>query len=122
MKKRLIGLLTLLTIGLLIGGAIYILFLLLAAEKFDQERWISKPTERVEMVDNLFSEVGLNRMSKAEIASLLGEQEEEVYFKEQNNLVYYLGDERGLFSIDSEWLVIWFDNKNKVMDYEIKID
>lgn len=41
---------------------------------------------------------------------LLGDETNTDYFKEVNNIVYYLGDERGFISIDSEWLVIMFDN------------
>ncbi|PEQ88554.1 hypothetical protein CN481_19385 [Bacillus sp. AFS006103] len=114
--------LSFLSLGLLIGGVIYMLFLVFSSDKFNQERWLNKPTERVDMVDNLLSEIRLKGKTKAEIIDLLGEQEEEVYFKELNTLVYYLGNERGFFSIDSEWLVIWLDDKGKVTDYEIKTD
>lgn len=52
---------------------------------------------------------------------ILGPDTENAYFKEIDNMVYYLGPERGLISIDSEWLVIEFDN-NTVVDYHIKRD
>lgn len=113
---------TFLALGLVIGGGIYLIYSLLKPDSFDQNRWLNQPAERVDMVGNLLSEVPLKGMTRDEIIALLGEQEEEVYFKEQNNLVYYLGDERGFISIDSEWLVIWFDEKNRVTDYEIKTD
>lgn len=113
---------TLLALGLFIGGGIFLLYSLLKPDSFDQDRWFNQPAERVDMVGNLLSEVPLKGMTRDEIIALLGEQEEEVYFKEQNNLVYYLGDERGFISIDSEWLVIWFDEENRVTDYEIKTD
>lgn len=51
----------------------------------------------------------LNDMIKEEIIQLLGEPTEPAYFVEPNNIVYYLEPERGFMSIDSEWLVIWFD-------------
>ncbi|WLR55434.1 hypothetical protein LC048_24780 [Mesobacillus subterraneus] len=114
--------LTLLSLGLLIGGVICILFLIFSPDKFNQDRWLKKPEERVDMVDSLLSEVNLKGKTKAEIIELLGEQEKDVYFKEPNNLVYYLGAERGFISIDSEWLVIWFDDKGKMTNYEVKTD
>jgi hypothetical protein len=113
---------TLLALALVIGGGIYLVYSLLKPDPFDQERWFNHPAERVEMVGHLLSKVQLKGMTRDEIIALLGEQEEEIYFKEQNNLVYYLGDERGFMSIDSEWLVIWFDGENRVTDYEIKTD
>ncbi|RSD28731.1 hypothetical protein [Mesobacillus subterraneus] len=113
---------TLLALILMFGGLLLGLYLLFSSEKFDQEQWLSQPAERVEMVDNLLAEVQLKGMSREKIISLLGETEEEGYFKEENNFVYYLGDERGFISIDSEWLVIWFDNNDRVNEYEIKAD
>ncbi|MBT2663296.1 hypothetical protein [Bacillus sp. ISL-45] len=98
------------------------LFLLFSPDEFNQEKWINKPAERVGMVDSMLSEVELKGKTKSEIIKLLGEEEERAYFKEPNNIVYYLGDERGFMSIDSEWLVIWFDDKDRVTDYEIKTD
>lgn len=123
MKKTIkVVMLILLSLGLLIGGVIYMLFLIFSPDNFHQERWLNEPEERVDMIDNLLSEVKLKGRSKAEIIDLLGKQEKEVYFKEPNNLVYYLGAERGLISMDSEWLVIWFDDRGIVKDYEIQRD
>ncbi|RHW42783.1 hypothetical protein D1B31_04175 [Neobacillus notoginsengisoli] len=113
--------LTLLSIGLFAGGVLFLLHLLFSPDQFNRDRWLNEPGERVEMVDSLLSEVRLKGMSKAEIIDLLGEQGEEAYL-ESDNLVYYLGDERGFISIDSEWLIIRFDNHDRVTDYEIKTD
>ncbi|WP_144478934.1 hypothetical protein [Cytobacillus oceanisediminis] len=106
----------------IVGGTIYVLFLIFSPDEFNQEKWFNKPSERVDMIDSMFSEVELKGKTKTEIIKLLGEEEEKAYFKEPNNLVYYLGDERGLVSIDSEWLLLWFDDKDIVTDYEIKTD
>ncbi|QGQ45941.1 hypothetical protein [Metabacillus sediminilitoris] len=57
------------------------------------------------MVDDLMNDFELNGKTKEEVMSLLGAPSETEYFKEENNMVYYLGYERGLVSIDSEWLV-----------------
>jgi len=51
----------------------------------------------------------------------LGNETENAYFKEANNFVYYVGDERGLASIDSEWPVIKFNN-NVIIDIVIMRD
>ena len=51
---------------------------------------------------------------------MLGEPPDTGYFK-QYDLVYWLGDERGFFSIDSEWLVIRIDD-GRVIEAEIVTD
>lgn len=73
------------------------------------------------MVNDLFRKHSLAGLSKDQVVELLGPDTENAYFKEIDNMVYYLGPERGLISIDSEWLVIEFDN-NTVVDYHIKRD
>lgn len=123
MKKALsVVLTTLLTLGLVIGGGMYLVYSLLKPDHFDQDRWFAEPEERSEMAGHLLSEGNLKGMSRAEITALLGEQEEDAYFQEENNFVYYLGAERGFPSVDSEWLVIWFDEGNRVKDFEITTD
>ncbi len=110
------------TLLVIVAGIIYVLFLLFSPDEFNQEIWVNKPAERVDMIDSMLSEVELKGKAKTEIIKILGHEEEKAYFKEPNNLVYYLGDERGFMSIDSEWLVLWFDDKDRVTDYEIKTD
>lgn len=114
--------LTLVAQGVIISGVILIVFLIFSPDKFNQERWLNNPSKRVDMVDNLVSDGRLKGKTKIEIIDLLGIQDKDAYFIEPNNLVYYLGDERGFISIDSEWLIIWFDDKEKVLDYEIRTD
>ena len=58
------------------------------------------------MVDDLLSKYELVGMTQEEVISLLGKSTDTEYFKTENNMVYYLGPERGLISIDSEWLVM----------------
>ncbi|UNL86825.1 hypothetical protein [Priestia koreensis] len=114
--------LTLLTLGLVFGGGAFVLFSMLLPDKFDQDRWNNHPEERVDMVDNLLEEVTLKGKTKSEITTLLGKQDPKAYFKKPTNLVYYLGDERGIFSIDSEWLIISFSDKGIVDHYEVTTD
>lgn len=60
------------------------------------------------MVDDLLETYELKGMTKEEIILLLGEATDTEYFKTENNMVYYLGPERGWIRIDSEWLVLEF--------------
>lgn len=113
--------LTLLINGLVFGGLLLWFVFYLTPESFDQGKWLSKPEKRGEIVDDLIANTDFKRMTKKEIIKLLGEPEN-LYFKEPNNIVYYLGNERGLISIDSEWLVFWFDEEEKVFNYELKVD
>ncbi len=85
---------------------------------FSNDRWIKYPRERVKMVDDMLGRYNLLGKSKEEVVELLGSETNTEYFKEADNFVYYLGDERGLISIDSEWLIISFDNDIAV---EVKI-
>ncbi|KQL19966.1 hypothetical protein ACFFHH_06580 [Cytobacillus solani] len=89
---------------------------------FSSERWLAKSDERVYMVDDLLSRTKLIGLSKEEVITLLGKPDDTEYFTDDNNIVYYLGNERGFISIDSEWLVIWFDVDETVFKYEIQTD
>jgi hypothetical protein len=57
------------------------------------------------MVDDLLLRHRLVGMKRAELEKLLGSPPPTAYFREYD-YVYWLGPERGLFSIDSEWLVV----------------
>ena len=90
--------------------------------RFNMDRWLNDESSRVHMVDNLLEEYDLVKMTMDEVTVLLGTATETNYFKEKDNIVYYLGDERGLIPIDSEWLMLEFDENEKVRSYEIKSD
>jgi hypothetical protein len=60
---------------------------------------------RVRMVDDLLRTHKLVGLSRAQLEDLLGVPPATEYFREYD-YVYWLGPERGLFSIDSEWLVV----------------
>ena len=89
---------------------------------FTTEKWLQSEKEKVYMVDDLVNDYELNEMTENEVISLLGTPSETEYFKSDNNFVYYLGYERGLISIDSEWLVIDFDDNKKVKKYQVVTD
>jgi outer membrane protein assembly factor BamE (lipoprotein component of BamABCDE complex) len=85
----------------------------------DQER-IQKGV-RLEMADRLIADHQLDGLTKTEVLKLLGEPPATSYFKDWD-LVYWLGNERGFVSIDSEWLVIRFDANARVSEYRIVRD
>lgn len=75
---------------------------------------------RQSMADGFIANRSLIGHTRAEVVEMLGEPPDTGYFK-QYDLVYWLGDERGFFSIDSEWLVIRIDD-GRVIEAEIVTD
>ncbi len=83
---------------------------------FDSMQWRTTPAKfshdsvRLRMVDDLLATRTLKGMEKSEITELVGPADDTPYFDEPRRMVYWLGQERaGLVSIDSEWLLIDFD-------------
>ena len=73
------------------------------------------------MVDDLLSRRRLRGIRRDEVVALLGEPRPTAYFTDYD-LVYWLGPERGLVSIDSEWLVLRLDGSGRVSDYRLVTD
>jgi hypothetical protein len=73
------------------------------------------------MVDDLLARRRFRAQSRADIVALLGEPRPTEYFREYD-LVYWLGPERGPFSIDSEWLVFRLDPQGRVTEYRLVTD
>lgn len=73
------------------------------------------------MVDALIAERSFHGLPRAEVVELLGEPRPTAYFREYD-LVYWLGPERGLMSIDSEWLVFRLDSQGRVAEYRLVTD
>lgn len=90
--------------------------------RFTAERWLNDDEGRVYLVDDLIKDHELIGKTKEEVFTLLGSPTETEYFKEKDNVVYYLGAERGIIRIDSEWLVISFDGSDKAMKYDLRTD
>lgn len=89
---------------------------------FTTEKWLSAPEERTRIIDDLLHEYNLIGMTDLEITALLGSHNNDYgYFNEVNRYVYCMGPERGLFSIDSEWLILDFSD-NRVSSYNIARD
>ena len=73
------------------------------------DSWGDPLHKRHRIADGLLLTGALVGKSRTEIVAMLGEPTETNYFSEEWSLVYMLGSERGLFSIDSEWLAMRLD-------------
>lgn len=94
-------------------------------QAFDPVAWQSEDKVqkgvRLGMADRLVAQGTLRGKSRAEVVELLGEPPPTEYFRNWD-IVYWLGPERGLFSIDSEWLVLRLDQTGRMADYRIVRD
>lgn len=99
---------------------------------FDSKTWISDNgnnlddylmTPRQKMLRSTIEEYVQNR-TREQVLSALGRPTDTNYFKASGrDLIYYLGPERDSFlGIDSEWLLIWFNEDGKVRKYQITVD
>jgi hypothetical protein len=80
---------------------------------------------RLCMVDDLIESGRLDGLTREAVVSLLGEPLPRGSFPAgamHTDMHYYLGPERGLFRIDSEWLFIDLDAKGVVEHYSIYRD
>lgn len=76
---------------------------------------------RLRMVDDLMARRLLDGVSLDSVTALLGTPDSTAYFSDWS-MVYYLGPERGLVSIDSEWLVIRLGPEGMVREYRLARD
>ena len=89
---------------------------------FSTAKWLNYPEERTAIVNDLLEKYELVGMTEADVAALLGEPNNDYgYFNADNRYVYYMGPERGLISIDSEWLLLDFTD-GRVSGAYIKTD
>jgi hypothetical protein len=86
-----------------------------------QSKWLDIFSTRARMADALLSSGSLLGKSRGEIVLLLGEPPPTDYFSDWN-LVYQLGAERGLISIDSEWLIIRIGKDGRTSDARLAHD
>lgn len=79
---------------------------------------------RLCMAEDLISSGHLTGLKKAAVFDLIGEPRAGNYrFGEpDSSLVYYLGPERGFIRIDSEWLVVSFDDQGVVKKVRLARD
>jgi hypothetical protein len=73
------------------------------------------------MADWLVGSGTLRGKTRQDVITLLGEPSDEGYFRKWD-LVYWLGPERGYFSIDSEWLVLRLGRDDRVIECRIDRD
>jgi hypothetical protein len=96
-------------------------------DAFDSQQWKAPQAadplwpDRLRMVDDLITTVPLVGLSKDRVTELLGEGDKTNYWNDWD-AVYWLGPERGLFRIDSEWLVFRFSPDDRVTEYRIVTD
>lgn len=102
-RIALLGLLAVFVVGVALGIA-------RKGHTFSTEQWLAEPAERTKIVEDLLENHSPMGMTEEEVLALLGQPSDETPFTEQNTLYYYLGDERGLISIDSEWLVLTMED------------
>ncbi len=96
-------------------------------ERFDPSVWqdtlqaFAELAPRGCMVDDLLRRTKLVGMDRSQVVALLGEPNRTSYFKDYQ-LVYWLGPEPGLFSIDSQWLVMKLDRAGRVTEATLMTD
>lgn len=98
------GIFVALILTIIIAGILY-----QYQHSFSTAKWERNPDERTKIVDDLLGDYDLIGMRESDIIDLLGNDNNDYgYFNEKDRFVYYLGPERGLISIDSEWLILDF--------------
>ncbi|MCM3663674.1 hypothetical protein M3204_04620 [Mesobacillus subterraneus] len=96
--------------------------------EFTTEKWINEPLKRGEIVDDLLTSYKMVGMTKKEVINLLGssgepiDMERPIGEREINGLNFNLGPEPGFMSIDDAWLIIYFDEDNRVSRYKLTTD
>lgn len=76
---------------------------------------------RLTMADDLIRSGMLQDKTMAEIVTLIGPPTDTSYFATWD-MVYYLGPERGVFRIDSEWLVLKFGPDGRATEIQLVRD
>ncbi len=96
-------------------------------KEFDSAVWKSTPvgserhSVRQSMVHDFLDNYKVIGMKRAEVEGLIGPPKVTPYFHEYD-MVYFLGQERGVFAIDSEWLIIKLDAAGKVTEARLATD
>lgn len=102
-----INYLTLGMVAVLVIGCLSGVLVIRERHSFSTEKWLSDPGNRTRIVDDLLADYALIGMTEPEVLELLGSHDNDSgYFQQEGRLVYWMGPERGLMSIDSEWLIL----------------
>ena len=91
------------------------------ADWWEMKHWADPLHKRHRIADWFVSHHSLKGQSRENVEFLLGPVPETDHFQDWD-MVYVLGAERGLFSIDSEWLVLNLDDAGLVDEYRIVRD
>jgi hypothetical protein len=97
--------------------------------RFDSAAWRNRSADeshdwpaRLRMVDDLRDRRRLDGLTREQVVELLGPADQTSKWRDWE-LVYHPGPERrGLFRIDSEWLVIRLDSRGKTATYRVVSD
>lgn len=95
--------------------------------KFDKTSWSDEdkiydtPHLRVAMVEALMNDHLSKGMSRAAVEDIIGAPTDTPYFAD-HDMVYWLGDEKSGFGIDSLWLVLDLDANGLVNDIQLLTD
>ena len=97
----------------------------LPIQAFDAEKWRQVRSidnhARLRMVEWLVRSGELDGLNRAQLLELLGQPDGGPYFEDWS-LVYWLGPERGLMGMDSEWLVLRIGPDGRVAEYRVMRD
>ena len=92
---------------------------------FERAQWMDTTLARGKlairgcMVDDLLGAHELRGMTRAQVVALIGEPDRSDLFPEFD-MVYWLGPQRGLIGIDSEYLVLKLDKQDRVTSSELR--
>ena len=99
-----VGMFAAVVLAIIIAGVVYY-----HTHTFSTSKWLNDPEGRTAIVDDLLAKHEFAGMTEEEVAALLGEPNNDYgYFNADDRYVYYMGLERGLISIDNEWLILDF--------------
>lgn len=119
-RDRIIGAAAVVAAGLVVG-AIVMDARRPKPGRFDGRLWKlvgPQDDDRLAMADDLIARNRLEGLSRARVRKMLGEPTETGQFQ-PGAFAYRLGLERAYMPVDFEWLVICFDDQDKVSRYWI---
>lgn len=119
-RDRIIGAAAVVAAGLVVG-AIVLDARRVKPGRFDGRLWRlvgPEDDDRLAMADDLIARNRLDGMTRARVRKMLGEPTDSGRFQ-PGALAYRLGLERVYMPVDFEWLVICFDDQDKVSRYWI---
>jgi hypothetical protein len=92
--------------------------------RFDGRLWKlvgPQDDDRLDMADDLIARDRLAGLTRAKVLKLLGEPNGNGRFQ-PGDLAYRLGLERAYMPVDFEWLVVHFDDQDRVARYWLAVD